>query len=380
MRFDTRLVHAGAEPTPGTGDLVPPVHLSVTYERSAQDPLRYFYGRGENPTREALESCLAALEDVRFATAYTSGQAAAEAALSLLSPGQRVVAGDDVYGGTHALFDLVRARGVTVDQVDLADPGRCQAVLADDAAPLAMVWLETPSNPLLKVTDVAAVARHAHRRGALVLVDNTLASPALQQPLSLGADVTLYSTTKFLAGHLDVLGGALVYDDPRLHERLVAHRTTVGTAPGGADCFLVQRGLKTLSLRMARQVQNAQAVVAALGAEPAVCAIHYPGLPGHPQHDVAVRQMRAPGALVSFAYRGDPVQLMERVRLFAAAVSLGGVRSLIECPALMTHRPVPRETRLRVGVGDDLVRLSMGIEDPADLVEDLIRALRARPA
>ncbi|WP_320066161.1 PLP-dependent aspartate aminotransferase family protein [Micromonospora sp. RTGN7] len=379
MRFDTRLIHAGQTPTPGTGDLVPPVHLAVSYDRTAQDPPRYFYGRSENPTREGLERCLAALEGVRFATVYTSGQAAAEAALGLLRPGQRVVASDDVYGGTHALFDLVRARGISVEQVDLADPGRREAVLADDSAPLAMVWLETPSNPLLKITDVAAVARHAHRRGALVLVDNTFASPALQQPLALGADVSLYSTTKFLAGHLDVLGGALVYDDPELHERLLAHRTTVGSAPGGLDCFLVQRGVKTLSLRVARQVQNAQAVVAALASEPTVGAVHYPGLPAHPQHEVAVSQMRAPGSLVSFAYRGDPMKLLDRVRLFAAAVSLGGVRSLIECPALMTHRPVPRETRLLLGIGDDLVRLSMGIEDPADLVEDLIRALRERP-
>ncbi|SBT42992.1 trans-sulfuration enzyme family protein [Micromonospora auratinigra] len=380
MRFDTRLVHEGQTPTPGTGDLVPPLHLAVTYERSVQEPLRYFYGRGENPTRENLERCLAALEDVRFATAYTSGQAAAEAALSLLRPGQRVVASDDVYGGTHALFDLVRARGVTVDQVDLADPARRDRALGDDGPPPTLVWLETPSNPLLKITDIAEVARLAHRRGARVLVDNTLASPALQQPLRLGADLTLYSTTKFLAGHLDVLGGALVHDDPELHERLVAHRTTVGSAPGGPDCFLVQRGLKTLALRVARQVDNARRVVAALTAEPTVGTVHYPGLAAHPGHQVAARQMTGPGALVSFSYRGDPVKLMERVRLFAAAVSLGGVRSLIECPALMTHRPVPRDTRLRLGIGDDLVRLSMGIEDPADLVEDLVRALRAGPA
>jgi cystathionine beta-lyase/cystathionine gamma-synthase len=375
MHFDTRLVHDGQTPVPGTGDLVAPIHLSVAFDRSVQDPPRYFYGRGENPTREGLEQCLAGLEDVRHAVAYTSGQAAAEAALSLVGPGGRVVASDDVYGGTHALFELARARGVLVDQTDLADPVRRDQALDD--RPVSLVWLETPTNPLLKIADIAAVAGRARERGALTLVDNTLASPALQQPLALGADLTLYSTTKFLAGHLDVLGGALVHDDPALQERLVSHRTTVGTAPGGLDCFLVQRGLRTLSLRVARQVANASAIADALAAEPSVATIRYPGRPDHPQYELGRRQMSAPGSLISFTYRGEPERLMAGVRIFAAAVSLGGVRSLIECPALMTHRPVPGDVRRRLGITDDLVRLSTGIEDPADLVEDLVGALRA---
>ncbi|GAA2534954.1 trans-sulfuration enzyme family protein [Winogradskya humida] len=376
MRFDTRLVHEGQTPSPGSGDIVPPLHLAVTYSRSAQDPPRYFYSRGENPTREDLERCLAALEDVGFATAYASGQAAAMTALSLLRAGDRLVASDDVYGGTHQLLDLARAQGVTVDQVDLSDAQHRDSALAQAAGRLDMVWLESPSNPLLKIADIAAVSAVAHDRGALVLVDNTLASPALQQPLALGADISLYSATKFLGGHLDVLGGALVYDSADLHERFLAYRTMAGNAAGAMDCFLIHRGVKTLSLRVARQVDNARAVVAALTAQPAVAAVHFPGLAEHPGHEIACRQMRGPGALASFEYQGDPAALMDRCRLFAPAVSLGGVRSLIECPAFMTHRPVPRETRLRLGVTDNLIRLSMGIEDPADLVDDLIGAIQ----
>ncbi|HTJ36968.1 MAG TPA: PLP-dependent aspartate aminotransferase family protein [Dactylosporangium sp.] len=368
MRFDTRLVHGGQRPAPGTGALVPPVHVGVAYERGVQDPLRYFYARAEQPTREDLEECLAGLEDARFATVYSSGQAASATVLSLLGPGSRLVAGDDLYGGTHELFGLLDERGVEVRRRDLAadpDPGPCD-----------LVWVETPSNPLLKIVDIERVARHAHERGALLAVDNTLASPALQQPLALGADVSVYSTTKFVAGHLDVLGGAVVCDDAALHERFTRYRTIVGNVPGGLDCFLVHRGLKTLSVRVERQVRSAGLVVAALEADPAVGRVHYPGRPEHRGHAVAARQMRAPGALVSFEYRGDPMRLLERVTLFGAAVSLGGVRSLIECPAAMTHRPVPRATRLRLGITDSLVRLSIGLEDPDDLVEDLRSALK----
>ncbi|MGI5238444.1 trans-sulfuration enzyme family protein [Dactylosporangium sp. CA-139066] len=367
MRFDTRLVHGGQRPAPGTGALVPPVHVGVAYDRGSQEPLRYFYARGEQPTREDLEECLAGLEDARFATVYSSGQAASATVLSLLGPGARLVAGDDLYGGTHELFELLGERGVEVRRADLAadpDPGPCD-----------LVWVETPSNPLLKIVDVERVARLAHERGALLAVDNTLASPVLQQPLALGADISVYSTTKFIAGHLDVLGGAVVCDEPGLHERFLRYRTVVGNVPGGLDCYLVHRGLKTLAVRVERQVRTAGLVAAALEDHPAVERVLYPGRAGHPGHAVAARQMRAAGALVSFEYRGDPMRLLERVTLFGAAVSLGGVRSLIEVPAAMTHRPVPRATRRRLGITDALVRLSIGIEDPADLVEDLSAAL-----
>ncbi|MFE2754636.1 trans-sulfuration enzyme family protein [Actinosynnema sp. NPDC059335] len=374
MRFDTKLVHEGQRTQVGTGDVIPPIHVSATFDQFAQDPARYYYARGESPTRENLETCLAALEDVRFALAFSSGQAAAAAVLSLLEPGSRVIASDDVYGGTYALFDLCRRRGVDVRQVDLSDPAAAAAALAGD---VDLVWVETPTNPLMKITDIAAVSDAAHRAGAVVVVDNTFASPALQQPLAAGADVSLHSTTKFIGGHSDLVGGALVLDDPALYQRLAEHRTVVGGVPGALDCYLAHRGLKTLSLRVARQVANAWAAVEALVASPFVGAVHYPGLPDHPQFELAAAQMSAPGSMVSFEYLGDVDELLRRTELFAAAVSLGGVRSLIECPASMSHRPVPREVRLRAGVVDHLVRLSFGIEDPADLVEDLSAAMAA---
>ncbi|CAM4472013.1 PLP-dependent aspartate aminotransferase family protein [Nocardia ninae] len=372
MRFDTRLVHSGQRPSPGTGDIVPPIHVATTYDRFAQEPLRLFYSRGENPTRDALEECLASLEDARFCAVFSSGQAAATTMLSVLTPGQRVVSSDDVYGGTYALFATLGRFGIQVDYADLTDPAEVRRALATDTA---MVWVETPSNPLLKITDVAEVSRSAHARGALVVVDNTFASPALQRPLALGADVSLYSTTKFIAGHADVLGGALVCDDEALHAGFVEHRTVTGGVPGGLDCYLVHRGVKTLSLRVARQTATARSIAEELCERPAVTEVFYPGLPSHPAHRLAGRQMSGPGSIISFRYRGDPEKLMARTQLFACAVSLGGVRSLIECPASMTHRPIPRAVRHAAGITDDLIRLSIGIEDPADLLEDLTTAL-----
>ena len=372
MRFDTKLVHVGQEPDPTTGDLVPPVHVAATFEQRVQDPPRYFYSRTENPTREALEQCLAALEDARFAAVFSSGQAAATTALSLLSPGQQVVSTDDVYGGMHALFSLLGRYGIEVVYADLTDPGTVDRLLGDQ---VGLVWIETPSNPLLKVTDLAAVCRRAHEHGARVLVDNTFASPVLQQPLRHGADITLYSTTKFIAGHADVVGGALVCNDQQLIDQLQSYRGATGNVPGALDCFLVHRGLKTLSLRLARQVSNAQAIVTALRGSPMVGTVRYPGLREHPQHQVAARQMSAPGSIVTFEYLGDPEKLLGRVQLFSGAVSLGGVHSLMECPALMTHSAVSPATRLALGITDNLIRLSAGIEDPDDLVQDLLAAL-----
>jgi cystathionine beta-lyase/cystathionine gamma-synthase len=378
VRFDSRLVHGGRQTQPGTGDVVPPIHLSTTYDRRHQDDLRYFYGRGENPTREALERCLAALEDVAFATALSSGQAAAATVLSLLGPGQRLVCTDDVYSGTDALLDLAARQGVRVEYADLTDPAVVAATLT--GPDLALVWVETPTNPLLKIVDLADVSRRARACGARLVVDNTFAGPMLQQPLTWGADISLYSTTKFIAGHADVIGGALVYDDPALHEAFRSYRTAAGNVPGALDCFLVRRGLQTLSLRMNRQVQTAAAVVDLLRASPAVGAVHYPGLEDHPSYPVAKAQMSAPGAIVSFDYRSGPVDpLLGRFALFSCGVSLGGVHSLVECPALMTHRPVPPEVRARRGIGDTLIRLSIGIEDARDILEDLQQALEGAP-
>lgn len=373
MRFDTRLVHAGQEPAPGTGDVVPPVHVAVTYDQPAQDQARYFYGRGENPTRERLERCLAALENARHALVFASGQAAGATALSLLSPGQRLVASADLYGGTRQLFGLLARYGVRVDHVATTAPRNLIPVLGDD---VGLVWVETPSNPLLEVTDIEETARRCAAAGVPLLVDNTFASPALQQPLRHGAAISLYSTTKFIAGHGDVLGGALVYDDDDLHDRFGAHRATLGAVPGAFDCYLVHRGVKTLSLRVARQVANAQALVAALGSTPGVTGVRYPGLaPG--DQAVVHRQMSASGAVLGFTTTTHPERLLSRVRLFAVAVSLGGTRSLIEHPASMTHRTIPAELRSELGITDDLFRVSPGIEDPADLIDDLLAAVSA---
>ncbi|WP_007023583.1 trans-sulfuration enzyme family protein [Saccharomonospora iraqiensis] len=372
MRFDTRLVHVGQEPAQGTGDVSPPLHLTSTYAHGAQVQPAYFYARGENPTREALERALAALEEVRFATVFPSGQAAGATALATLAGAGRAIVSDDVYGGTHA---LLTSFGLDVRVVDLADPTAVAEVFADPWADDALVWVETPTNPTLKVADVAEVSRRAHARGCVVLVDNTLAGPVFQQPLRWGADVTLYSTTKSVAGHLDVLGGALVHDRADLHELFVTHRTTTGSVPSPFDCFLVHRGLKTLSLRTVRQAATAEKLAAALRESPHVGEVRYPGLPDHPGHTLATRQMSGFGPVLGFRYRGDVAALLRRSRYFTDAVSFGGVRSLAQCPAATTHRSVPTDLRERLGITDDLVRLSVGIEDPADLLEDLMGAL-----
>lgn len=374
MRFDTRLVQSGQRAQAPTGDLVPPIHIATTYEAGAQDPARYFYARSENPAWESLEECLAALESARFASVYASGQAAAATVLSLLEPGQTVVAGDDLYAGTHALLARLARAGVAVEHADLSDPESVDRALGEGRRDVALVWIETPSNPLLKITDLEHVCGRARRLGALAVVDNTLASPALQQPLR-WADVSVYSTTKFIAGHLDAVGGALVYDDPALHERFLAYRALAGNVLGQLDSYLIRRGLKTLSLRMARQVESATAVVRALQHAPAVSGVRYPGLAEHPGHAVAARQMSAGGSMIGFEYGADPDALLARLRLFARAVSLGGVQSLAERPATMSHAAAPAGNG-RDGIPENLIRLSVGIEDPDDLVADLEEAMR----
>ncbi|QHA04454.1 aminotransferase class I/II-fold pyridoxal phosphate-dependent enzyme [Streptomyces broussonetiae] len=372
MQFDTKLVQIGQEAHPGTGDIVPPIHLASTYEQRAQTDLRYFYGRGENPTREGLERCLASLEDAAYALAFSSGQAAGTTALSLLSPGQKLISSDDVYGGTFSLFDLLPRYGITVEYVDLTDLDALDAALTDDTG---LIWIETPTNPLLKVADVRAISERAHARGVPVLVDNTFASPVVQRPLALGADISLYSTTKFISGHSDVIGGALVYNSEEFQSSFFRYRTSAGNVPGALDCYLLHRGVKTMSLRVRRQNESAEQLVQLLRQSPKVGALHYPGLADHPQHETAARQMDGFGSIITFDYLGDAQKLLEKVERFAVAVSLGGVRSLIECPALMTHRPIPAETRRRLGIGDNLIRLAVGIEDVRDLAADLERAL-----
>lgn len=372
MHVETRLVHVGNDALDAHGDLVPPIHLATTYDQRWQDPLAYFYGRGENPTRENLEACLASIEDAAHALAFSSGQAAGMTALSLLTPGQRVIASDDVYGGTYSLLALAQRAGTPVTYVDLTELDALTAALTDD---VKLIWIETPTNPQLKVCDVQAIAQLAERVGAYVVVDNTFAGPLLQRPLDLGAHVSLYSTTKSMAGHSDVIGGALVYNDDELHRQLLTYRTAAGNVPSPFDCFLVQRGLKTMALRVGRQVETAQRLAETLAEHSRVGAVHYPGLPSHPQHELAKRQMRAAGSIVTFDYLGDVELLLKRTSLWAVAVSLGSVHSLIECPASMTHRPIPREQRLALGITDTLVRLSPGIEAAQDLIDDLLQAL-----
>lgn len=372
--FGTRAVHAGQETAVGTGDVTPPVHLTTTFDRRFQEEPQYFYSRGENPTTEALEKAIAALEGARSAVAFSSGQAAGMAALSLLAPGQRVLASDDVYGGTHSLFRLFGRYGVQAVRADLSDPATAREALS---SAVDLVWIETPTNPLLKITDIAAVSEAAHARGARVLVDNTLAGPALQRPLDHGADIVLHSTTKVISGHLDVLGGALAVNDESLLAPLRDYRTAAGNVPGAWDSYLVHRGLRTLEVRTDRQVANARAVVEALRAHPAAANVRYPD-PAEAEAGSALRrQMSGGGCVVTFDHLGDTAALLARVELFACAVSLGGVRSLIECPAWMSHRPAPREALAVLGITDRMVRLSLGIEDAGDLVADLDTALRA---
>lgn len=378
MRFDTLTVHAGAEPDPRTGAVVPPIYQVSTYRQDGVGHPRdgWEYSRSANPTRAALETALAELEGGVRAFAFASGLAAEDTLLrALCSPGDHVVIPDDAYGGTYRLFARVLARwGLACTPVGLTDPAALAAALG---RPTRLVWCETPTNPMLTVADIAQLAETAHNAGALLAVDNTFASPALQNPLRLGADVVMHSTTKFLGGHSDVVGGALIAADPEIAERLAFHQNAIGAIAGPFDSWLVLRGIRTLAVRMRAHCANAALVAAALAADPRVKAVHYPGLPGDPGHSVARRQMRGFGGMVSFRAAGGPpaaVAVCERTRLFTLGESLGGVESLIELPARMTHASAAGSA---LAVPEDLVRLSVGVEDPADLVADLQAALAA---
>lgn len=378
MKPATLAVHAGQRPDPTTGAIMTPVYLTSTYVQEYPARLKdgYDYARGKNPTRTALEENLAALEGARHGACFASGLSAIHAILSTLAPGERVVAGDDLYGGTYRMFTRVlEPLGLRFTFVDTTNLDAVAAALAE---PARLVWLETPTNPLLRITDLAAVAELGHRAGALVCVDNTFATPMLQRPLALGADVVMHSVTKYLGGHSDLVMGALLLDDDELLERMRFQQMAVGAVPGPLDCFLVLRGTKTLHLRMERHCANARAVAAFLDEHDKVEVVHYPGLPGHAGHEVASRQMSDYGGMVSFVLRGsveDGVTLCARTRVFALAESLGGVESLIEHPPSMTHASIPAETRRAAGLEDGLIRLSVGVEDVDDLIADLDQAL-----
>ena len=374
--FETLAIHAGQEPDAGTGAVVVPIYQTSTYAQDGVGGLRqgYEYSRTGNPTRAALEECLAALESGTRGLAFASGMAAEDTLLrTVLSPGDHMIIPGDAYGGTFRLVSKVVERwGVRWDAVDQSDPEAVRAAIRPETK---VVWTETPTNPLLNITDIETVAQIAHEAGALYVVDNTFASPYLQQPLTLGADVVVHSTTKYLGGHSDVVGGALVVSDAGLGERLAFHQNTMGAIPGPFDSWLTLRGVKTLGVRMDRHSANAERVVAALEGHPAVRRVYYPGLEGHPGHKVAERQMRSFGGMVSFALRDGEkaaLDLCERTEVFTLGESLGGVESLIEHPGRMTHASTAGSP---LEVPSDLVRISVGIESGDDLVADLLQAL-----
>jgi cystathionine beta-lyase/cystathionine gamma-synthase len=379
-RLATEALHAGARPDPATGALLTPIYQTTTYVQEGVGRHKGFtYSRTANPTVCALEARLAALEGAECASCHASGLAATTVlALALLDAGDRLVVSDVVYGGTVRLFEQVLARfGVTAEYVDTADLGALAAALA---RPARLVFVETPANPTLKLTDIAAAAALAHAAGALLVVDNTLLTPALQRPLALGADVVLHSTTKFIEGHNATVGGALLTSDPALHERLGFVRNAIGAIQSPFQAFLTLQGVKTLPLRMARHAANALAVARFLESHPRVTRLLYPGLPSFPQHDLALRQQANGGAMLAFEVEGGyeaALRVMESVRLCALAENLGAAETLITHPASMTHADVPAEQRRRTGITDGLIRLSVGLESPEDLIDDLAIALAA---
>jgi cystathionine gamma-synthase len=377
LRFETRAIHVGQDPEPLHGAVNVPIYQTSTYAQpSVGKPLSHDYARGGNPTRDALQSALASLEGGRHALSFASGLAAETTLLLALKPGDHVLLSDDVYGGTYRL--LTRVLGpweLAFDTVDMTDLEALRAAIRDETR---LVWVETPTNPFLKVVDIAAVAALAHEAEARCVVDSTFATPYLQRPLSLGADVVVHSVTKYLGGHSDLIQGALVLDDDELHDRLSFLTNAAGGVPGPMDCYLALRGVKTLAIRMQAHCSGARAVAEFLDRHDRVARVHYPGLPSHPGHEVAARQMRDFGGMVSFEVESpdEAVRVAEATRLFFLGESLGGVESLIEVPGPMTHASVAGSP---LEVPATLVRLSVGIEHPDDLVADLARALGAGP-
>jgi cystathionine gamma-synthase len=380
--FETLAIHAGQEPDPVSGAVVPPIYQTSTYAQEAVGAASrggadgrpvYEYSRTGNPTRAALETCLARLELGAFGLAFASGMAATDTVMRLLRPGDHVIVGNDVYGGTYRLFDKVGVPfGLSFDYVDAGDVSQIEAKLRPQTK---MVWLETPTNPLLRLADIERVATLAHAHGARVVVDNTFATPFGQQPLRLGADLVVHSTTKYLGGHSDVIGGAIVGNDPALRQGLAFLQNAVGAVPGPFDCWLTLRGIKTLAVRMQAHEANALALAHFLESHPAVASVTYPGLTSHPQHALARRQMACFGGMVTFTVHGGETaarRIVEGTRLFTLAESLGGVESLIEVPAVMTHASTSGSG---MDVPANLIRLSVGIEHVDDLRQDLARAL-----
>lgn len=374
----TRYIHAGADPDPSTGAIMTPIFQTSTYVQESPGVNKGFeYARSQNPTRFALEQALAIIENGKYGLAFSSGVAATDAVIKLLKPGDQVIAANDMYGGTYRLFSKVFEKfGIQFTYVDTTDPSNIEGAIT---AATKLIWLETPTNPLMNITDITAVAAIAKKAGAWLCVDNTFASPYLQNPLDLGADIVMHSSTKYLGGHSDVIQGALVMNDSSLREQLYFIQKSCGAVPGPMDCFLVLRGIKTLHLRMRQHCENGEKIANWLRQHKAVARVYWPGFSDNKGYEVARRQMRGFGGMISFELKDDSPENVKRVlsstTVFSLAESLGGVESLINHPASMTHASIPREERIKNGLNDGLIRLSVGIEDAEDLIADLQKAI-----
>ncbi|HUH18365.1 cystathionine gamma-synthase [Albibacterium sp.] len=378
MKFATKAIHAGQSPDPTTGAIMTPIYQTSTYTQAAPGKHKgYEYSRGTNPTRTALEDCIAALENGKFGLAFSSGMAATETALKLLKPGDEVITGNDLYGGSYRIFTkLFEPYGIKFHFIDFSNPETIREYLNEKTR---MIWVETPTNPTLQIVDILAVSKIAKEKNILLAVDNTFASPYLQNPLDLGADIVMHSVTKYISGHSDVVMGALVVNDEELYKQLFFYYNACGGTPGPQDCFLALRGIKTLHVRMKAHCENGRQVAEYLRNHPKIEKVYWPGFPDHNNHDIAKKQMRDFGGMISIVFKDSSIENTFRVassfKVFSLAESLGGVESLINHPATMTHGSIPKEVREKVGVVDNLIRLSVGIEDIDDLLEDLKQAL-----
>ncbi|QNL49865.1 cystathionine gamma-synthase [Olivibacter sp. SDN3] len=378
MKFGTKAIHAGQHPDPTTGAIMTPIYQTSTYwQKTPGEHKGYEYSRGTNPTRKALEDCIAALENAQFGLAFSSGMAATDTVLRLLRPGDEVITGNDLYGGSYRIFTKVFADfGIKFHFVDLTDPASIQHHLSDRTK---LIWIETPTNPTMQIIDIEAVGKIAKEAGVLYVVDNTFASPYLQNPIDLGADIVMHSVTKYIAGHSDVVMGALVTNSEELYKQLFFYYNACGGTPGPQDSFLALRGIKTLHLRMKAHCENGRQIAAFLKNHPRIEKIYWPGFEDHPNHEVAKKQMLDFGGMISIVLKDatleDTFKLASSFNVFSLAESLGGVESLINHPATMTHGSIPKEVREKVGVVDNLIRISVGVEDIDDLLEDLKQAL-----
>ena len=378
MKLATKIIHAGVEPDPSTGAIMTPIYQTSTYVQAAPGQHKgYEYARSQNPTRKALEDALAIIENGKYGLAFGSGVAATDAVIKLLSPGDEVIAANDMYGGTYRLFTKVFAKfGIKFNYVDTTNVAAVESAVSSHTK---LIWVETPTNPLMNITDIAAIAAISKKAGSLLCVDNTFASPYLQNPLDLGADIVMHSATKYLGGHSDVIQGALIINDKTLRDELYFIQKSCGAVPGPMDCFLVLRGIKTLHVRMQRHCENGARIAHYLRSHPKVERVYWPGFEDNAGYAIAKKQMRDFGGMISFTLKDSSIEAANKVlsstRLFSLAESLGGVESLINHPASMTHASIPREERIKNGLSDGLMRLSVGIEDAGDLIEDLKQAI-----